>query len=343
MNEQRIIRPYPGFIIPTRRFIDVGMPMPKMTMEGKYRIKKFLADDVRSDGTVRDQDIIQDTGWFPNILLDSGLNRWGTGSVLAGAAIGTDSSAPSAAQTGLLAQSHYTTTSGTGHGVTSALGSSPYNNTYTVVYRTGVAALNGNYYEVGAGWASGGNMLSRALVLNGGGSPTSISVSSAEQLDIVYQLSVYPPLVDTGPTTVTISGVNYDVTGRACNVNTTSGGSSGSWSPSAAAGAIAAVASFGGANNAYSGTLGAITSNGPSGTVTGNGAPSSNVYVNNSMQRTGYATYGLSEGNVSGGIKSTRFWWTNLAVFQYEFNNVIPKDGTKTLVLNYSLNWARRP
>ncbi len=320
-----------GFIIPTRRFVDVGMPAVGMTTKGRYMLIK--RDALGAE--------IERTPWFDNIILDSGLNRWGTGGVIAGAAIGTDNTAPAASQTGLLAQTTYTTGAGTGNGTSSALGSSPYNNTYTAVYRTVLGQLNGNYYEVGCGWASG-SMFSRALILTGGGSPTSISVTSVQQLDIVYQLSVYPPLTDTGPTTITISGVNYDVTGRACEVSSLSGGGGPSWNPSQATSAIAGTTSLNGLPSTYTGTLGAITAS-PSGTAGGTAATiTTNAYSNNSLQRTAYASYSLTQGNVSGGIKSTRFWWGVLAGFQYEFDPVIPKDSTKTLVLNYSITWARR-
>lgn len=320
-----------GFIIPTPRFVDVGMPAVGMTTKGRYMLIKRDAWGVE----------IERTPWFDNIILDSGLNRWGTGLVIAGAAIGTDNTAPAASQTGLLAQTTYTTGTGTGNGTVSALGVSPYNNTYTAVYRTVLGQLNGNYYEVGCGWATGA-MFSRALILTGGGSPTSISVTSAQQLDIVYQLSVYPPLADTGPTTITISGVNYDVTGRACQVNTISFSGAPAWIPGqAAAGAIGGTMSFNSFANTYTGTLGLITAS-PSGTSDSGGSITADTYSNNSLQRTAYATYSLTQANLSGGIKSTRFWWGQLAGFQYEFNPVIPKDSTKTLVLNYSINWARR-
>jgi hypothetical protein len=112
--------------------------------------------------------------------------------------------------------------------------------------------------------------------------------------------------------------------------------------PSAAAsGAIGGAMSFNSFANTYTGTLGAITAS-PSGTSSTTGSMAANAYSNNSLQRTAYATYSLTQANLSGGIKSTRFWWDRLAGFQYEFNPVIPKDGTKTLVLNYSITWARR-
>jgi len=318
-----IIRPNAGFIIPTRRFVDVGMPTSKVCAAGRYQL-------VKHERGIE----LERTPWFDNIILNQGLERWGTNFIIAGAAIGTGTSTPDVTQNGLDTQTHFTTTTGTGDGLISALGSSPYNNTRTFVFRTTLGALNGNYTEVGVGWASGANMFSRALILDGGGSPTSIAVNSAQQLDIVYQLSVFPPLIDIGPDVVTISGVDYDVTGRASSVNDTS-----RWPvPN-----NAITFGYNGQTAfAASETIGAITA-GPTGGGSGTvGTQTSDAYVGSSLQRTGYESYSLVQGNESGGIKVTRAGWA-FGVFQYLFDPVIPKDGTKTLVLNYSINWARRP
>ncbi len=66
------------------------------------------------------------------------------------------------------------------------------------------------------------------------------------------------------------------------------------------------------------------------------------------MAREGFIPYGLTQGNAAGGVDvSTVSWGTGdvtwFASFQYGFSPVIPKDGTKTLALNYSINWGRRP
>jgi hypothetical protein len=325
MNDFRIIRPNAGFIFPLRRFVDVGMPKSVAYAAGKYQL------------IVRDAYGVEKrrTPWFDNIILDSGLNRWGTGVIIAGAAIGTGTSAPAASDVGLQTQTHYTTTTGTGAGL--AAGSAPnYNNTRTIVYRTALGALDGNYSEVGVGWASG-SMFSRALILDGGGSPTTISVSSSEQLDIVYQLSVYPPLVDTGPSAVTISGVSYTITGRASIVSAISG--VGSWGVQLS---NPAMRLWGGSFIGYNGAIGAITGS-PGGTPTSGDGSSTNAYSNNSLTLTGMLTASLTAGNVAGGLSSVVCSWDSQCSFQYGVSPAIPKDGTKTLSLNYSYSWARRP
>ena len=325
MNEQRIIRPNGRYIILPRCFVDVEAPTSQLTMAGRYQLIKRNAY-----GTELDR-----TPWFDNILLDSGLNRWGTGGCISGAAIGTGTSTPLATQTQLDTQTLFTTDAGIGGGQ-SVLGTSPYNNTYTVVYRTPLGGLNGNYSEVGVGWASNA-LLSRALILDGSGNPTTIAVNSAQQLDIVYQFSVFPPLVDTS-NSVTISGVGYTVTGRAMNVNS-AGGFFG-WYPNAIVGPFdyLNVSSWDPIRN---GTIGAITS-GPSGSPANAQSATLGSYSNNSLSQAGRLTCSLTEGNVSGGIGALSLR-VGPASFQYGFSPVIPKDGTKTLSLDFSVNWARRP
>jgi hypothetical protein len=317
-------RPNAGHILLPRRFVDVGMPQSRVSAKGRYQLRK-LKNGVYTG---------EETPWFDNIILDSGLNRWGTGTIILGAAVGTGTTTPAATDTGLETQITYTTTTGTGHNVITAAGVSPYNNTRTFVYRTALGALNGNYSEVGVGWASG-SMFSRARILDGGGSPTTISVASDEQIDIVYQLSVYPPLTDFTDT-VSISGVSYTVTGRASQVNTTSS-SNAAWEVPAATFPLFII----GGSYAFDNGIGAITS-GISGGASGGGVATSNSYSNLSLQRTGFVTSGLADANRPSGIRSTLVIWGDLGGFQYEFSPLIPKDATKTLVLNYSITWARR-
>lgn len=317
-------RPNAGYIIPGRRFVDIGLETRAVGMAGRYKLVKHVRGIV-----------LQETPWFDNIILDQGLNRWGTGAVIVGAAIGTGTSTPLATDTGLQTQTLFTSTSGTGDN-TLTIGTAPnYNNTRTHVYRTPLGGLNGNYSEVGVGWASGPNMFSRALILDGGGAPTTISVLSTEQLDIYYQLSVYPPIVDwTG--NVTIAGVSYAVTGRAAGVSSQS-----YWAVNTSSG-IFQAGGFG-YGGVYNGSIGVIT-----GTPGGSGAASAGVtndpYSNNSLLRTATQNAGLTDWNI-GGITASLVQWINnnpLAAFQYGFSPAIPKDGTKTISMSYSISWARR-
>lgn len=317
-------------ILLARKFIDVDASSKAIGLAGEYNLRVRSADGK----------LLRETGWFPNLILDAGLNRWGTGGIITGAAIGTGTAAPAASDTALQAFSSFTTTSGTGNGVQTVEASSPYYTSRTFVFRTALGALNGNYSEIGVGWGST-SLFSRALILNGSAVPTAITVLSTEQLDIVYRLRLYPPIVDTS-TDIVLDGVTYTVTGRASNV--TALGISNGWGfyPEYA---IQLGSVFNPQNQnhvVYNGAIGAITAN-PSGSpaqVASSGTDS-NAYSNNSLTRTGVVYCGLTDGNLAGGIRSYRVGWS-IGCFQYDFGTSIPKDAAKTLAINYSISWARR-
>lgn len=306
--------------------------LKKSYVEAELASKTALAGQFRLVVRGPEGDIRRDTGFFDNIILDSGLNRWGTGAVSGGAAIGTGTSTPLATQTGLDAQAAWTTNAVV-NGSAGNSGSAPYYGTLTFTYRFALGALNGNYTEVGIGWASGANMFSRALIVDALGNPTTLTVTSAEQLDVTYVLRAYVPTVDTS-TVVTIGGVSTTVTGRAANASTVGWGAQMSVS----------VANYTGNNyTVYSGGIGAITGS-PSGTTSVSPNWSVAAYVNNSRTINITSSWSLTQGNVgAGGIGAFLFLTASNGYFQFGFSPTIAKDGTKTMTLNCSYSWARRP
>lgn len=316
-------------IILARNFIDAEVAH-KNILEGQFRLV------VKNDRG----DVKRDTGWFSNLILDSGLNRWGTGAVSGGIAIGTGTTAPNASQTGLIAQSAFTTTTISAP-ATGNSGAPPYYGSETVGYRFSLGALNGNYSEVGLGWATGANMFSRALIVDALGNPTTITVTSSEQLDVYYTLRAYAPTADTSVVT-TIGGVSTTVLGRASLVGNNGWGTGMSQTRVAFNDTTLLVL--------YTGAIGAITGS-PSGTAEsqsfGAGFNSNNVYSNNSLTNSTVFTIGLSAGNLVGGIGSCRVRIcaasSYSSYYQYQFTPAIPKNNTQTLSLTFSQSWARRP
>jgi hypothetical protein len=318
-------------ILLARKFVDFDTPPRTVGLAGEYKLV------VRSGNGV----ILRETPWFPNIITNVGLNRWGTGKIIDGAAIGTGTATPAATDTSLQALSIFTTTPGPGNTNQTVQGSVPYYTAHTAVFRTPLGALNGNFSEVGVGWNSV-SLFSRALILDAGGNPTTITVLVTEQLDIVYRLRIYPPSADTS-TSITIAGITYTVTGRASNVTSLSIGNG--WGAY-----VDFPVSLGNIFNSQNviqavtnGAIGAITG-GPSGTpaqVSTSGTDS-NAYSNNSLTRTGTIFCDLNDGNTGSGIRSFGVGWS-IGRFQYDFGSLIPKDNTKTLTMNFSISWARRP
>jgi hypothetical protein len=291
-------------------------------MSGRY---KFTA--IRPDGRERPL-----TGWISNIITDVGLNLLGTTSVLSNCHVGTNNTAATVAQTALLGW--IAASNSIQESSSYAQGTAPYFGTKVLRYRFNQGVATGNLNEVGIGSsATNATLWSRAVIVDEFAVPTTITVLSDEVLDVTYELRLYPPLVDGGPATINISGTNYDVTWRAASVT---GFNWYNW--------IGSAASFTQQNSthtAYNGLMNASITGLPSGTSSSM-SMSNAAYSNNSLQRDATVSYNLNDGNLSGGIKSTAFSST-LGQYQFEFNNPIPKDATKTLTLTYRVAWSRYP
>jgi hypothetical protein len=289
----------------------------------------------RPDGTTR---IVAD--WFNNLILDAGLNRIGTGSMGTHAQVGTGSTAPVNADTAL--QTRIANSSSVLSTTTAIQASAPYYGSLIRTFRfnTGVAA--GNLSEVGIGWATSGSLFSRALIKDGNGDPTTITILSDETLDVIYELRFYPPATDS-TFDLTLAGVTYNCTRRAGRVTTNQ-----VWNQTSlldgggSAGAVNFTSQLSGNNvHYYTGAIGAITGQ-PSGTIaSAPNATTASTYSNNSYVRDGVHVCPLASGNLAGGIRSAVFF-TNIGEFQVEFSPNIPKDAAKVLTLNLRVSWARK-
>jgi len=304
-----------------------------MGMKGLYRMQVR-----RADGSLK-----TDTGWFDNIITDGGLNRLGTGAAGSTCVIGTGSATPSVSDSALQALAAATTNIPSTQAANS--GSPDFYVSHTRTFRFALGALNGNYSEVGVGWANNA-LFSRALIVDGGGAPLPITVLSDEQLDVIYQLRTYMPLTDWGGT-FTIGGVSTTVVGRRYNQSSFATNASGGGPLTAPVRAVDQN------SLAYQGPIGTTASSGPTGassillTEAGSGQWTAAAYSNNSNRRESSIAVGLNWGNVSGGIGAIDgFGGENAGhgfYFQYGFTPKIAKDATKTLALTLAISWARRP
>lgn len=278
---------------------------------------------------------------FENLILDSGLNRLGTGSVIDGACVGTGTTAPADSQTSLASLLRVTTTLQSNTELSGST-TAPYYAECQIVYRFAAGTAAGNLSEVGLGWGANAstNTMSglwcRALIKDSSGNPTTITVLSDEVLDVVYTLQLHPPTSDmTG--TFNLSGVAYQYTLRPAWVN------SRSYYNWWVAGVILyGITSHGAA--AFTGNIGSVTA-GPSGTAGYNIALTKQTYVNESNQCVFNITADLNTANLAGGIRSMQF---DLAgnCWQAEFSQVsdggtIPKNSTNVLTFPFWVSWDR--
>lgn len=290
----------------------------------------FKMEAYKLDGTRR---LLAD--WFPNLIVDTGLNRIGTGTYLNACHVGTSTDAPANGDTsvgGYLAGT--TTVQASTQG---AQATPPYYGWKLITYRFPLGAVVGNVGSVAIATAAanGGStiLFSRARVLDEFGAPTTVTVLADEILDVTYECRLYPPLADVTQTGMTITGSGtHTVLTRAANVTSNS-----YWGQFI--GTRATFDPFGGTTHVvYDGPIGAITSS-PSGSASG-ARMSNAAYSNNSLELVGSIGYGMTTGNLAGYIKSFLFS-TSLGRFQMEFDPVIQKDDTKTLTMSVKISWAR--
>ena len=138
--------------------------------------------------------IVQSLEGFNNLILDSGLDILGTIS-LADAfkvcAVGTGSTAPAVNNTQLVAEVARTSIYLSGVGNCGTTRNTATKLTHKRTFDFPVGALNGNYTELGFSWtnAPNGGLFSRVLIKSGG-VPISLTVTNAQQLRVVYEVSV---------------------------------------------------------------------------------------------------------------------------------------------------------
>lgn len=304
-------------------------------MGGLYRLGKHKAD---ADGKPVPGSFVPLTGWFHNLITDQGLDRPGTeGDYLAACQVGSGNTTPVNADTSLeVWVAGVTNITGTSR---TARGSPPYYASITLTYRFGVGVAAGNLSEVGIGWAtSGATLFSRALILDGGGSPTTITVLSDEILDVQYQYRVYPMLTDVEDT-ITISGDNYDYVVRSSSVTTVQPGAPTYWGGWGWSQIVTDAALKGAYIYAASGTLGPITA-GPSASGAAQADSSSTAaYVPGSHERSASAVWGITRAPAGGcGFVSFGFGW---CTYKASFDPVIPKTGANVLTLEFIHSWGR--
>ena len=318
-----------------------AIKLPPIGMGGRFKLEKFKGTTLPNGEVIELAGSRKTVAEFDNIITNQGLNELGTRTIKGTSSVtyychvGSGNTAAAATDTGLQTFVASTNTYQS-ESTTAQVSASPYYISYAVTHRFGQGAAAGNLQEVGMGWAATGTVLfSRALILDGVGAPTSITVLSDEYLDVTYEFRIYPPMGDaTG--TATIGGVSYDYIARACIVNniTNTG-----WYVNRTGTGLSTTSTV------YDGNIGTVLQD-PSGSTSISNSGSSPSYSNNSLQGSSISTFGLNEGNLAGGVRSLK-QFIGFGVWQIQFNATvggatIPKDATKTMSFTITHSWARK-
>lgn len=304
-----------------------------MKLKGEYKL-------VLNEGTDREYS----TGWFPNIVTDIGLNRQGETAALGTSRnpishihIGTGTNAAVAGDVSM--QANVATVSATGR-TSSNAGNPTYAGIITTqgVYAQG--AVVGNMAEIGAGWSAThtGTLFSRSRIVDGAGTPTTLTVVAMDQLTVYYRVTITPSVSDV-TSSVTISGTSYNYTARMADLGSfmSSGSGTGLDGPWVFSNGSAGTARGTGS------TLGAVTSSPSGGTQASmSGTRTLASYTNGTFFHDATLTSPVGGGNTGTGILTMYLTQTNANyAMQYSFSPAIPKDNTKVLTLVIRTSWSR--
>ena len=301
----------------------------KYGIEGFYTLIKYQTD-VNREIIAETAEQVAD---FPNLITNGGLDRFMTvEDFLNYAHVGTGSATPAFTDTALTAFKASSSTAATGDNAGTCASVPPYYAQLVKVKRFAAGVAAGNLTEVGMSWsAATGSLFSRALILDSGGTPTTITLLADEVLDVIYTLRVYIPATDI---TGTVDGYSYVL--RAGYATTYSAGNNAWGMP---------ASYFGLHHQSYctaypaASVLAAITAY-PSGTAYTATSVSDATYTTGSYTRSGVITWGLTGGNAAGGIGCISYR-QNWGAFQLSFSPVVAKTSSKVFAVTVSVSVAR--
>lgn len=292
---------------------------------------KLEAIKIGENGEEISRRIVAD--WFPNLITNQGLNLMGTSiTYLNNCLVGSGSNTPTFTDTALQTFVAGTATLQTAEAL-SVLGSSPYYGSCTKTFQFAEGAAAGNITEVAVGTSiTNANIFSRALILDGLGSPTTITILSDEILLVSYEFRFYPKLTDDVGTVVFTGNIGgtYDWIFRAKDVGTSL------WQP------VSVIRNMNDVSVAQ-----VLAYNGDIGPITGHPAGSSSTlsktvsaYVADSFESVYTVTASLTQGNLAGGIRSCTVI-LGLGDYQLQFDPAIPKTSLDSLSFVVKHSWGR--
>lgn len=269
---------------------------------------------------------------FKNLIVDTGLNNASTKDIsllVAKCSVGSSSDTPTTSDTALGQQvGSYTPV------VTSTCNHSSGNPvwyTYSrYTYTFPVGSVTGDLREIGF-FDYSDNMFSHALLKDGAGNPTTVTVLADEQLFVTYEVRKYPLSADqTGSFILAINGADtsFTYTARPALINTNE--TYRYWYGSHQLGVDTDIVAY------ESQTLGTVTGT-PTGTAVA-GSGTIDTYAAGSFKSTLNCVFDPSIANFTNGIGSMML--SN--GFQVSFNPPIPKTSDRRLFLPLSVVYSRK-
>lgn len=319
----------------------MNIKMPTVRLGGRFRLVTSKDAECKQ--------VVEDTGFFDNLITNTGMNRIGTvstdaattilafGTLCGRFVVGSGSAAPQFTDTALQNPVAFASSNPVLDNESSNYERGWYE--ITVLHQFGQGQATGNLSEIGIQHTSAaGPLWSRALILDGSGNPTTITVLSDDFLTCYYTLRIMIPKEDA----VFNIDVDYDedgivptvVTGRPLGANSSS--STTGWGLQ-----TAGLNSSRSRLQFYTGGLGAPTASSPLGSSAASYADGFSVvpYVTDSFERYLTQTGGLNDHNSqelrTASLRALMGYW------QIEFDPPLQKDNTQTMQFTFGYSWAR--
>lgn len=318
----------------------MNITLPPVGLAGRFRLV-----------TSRDaecEDVTNDTGFFDNLITNTGMNRVGEVTTNASNSavsfrnlcgrfvVGSGTAEPQFTDTALQNPVAFASANPVLDNESSNYERGWYE--ITVRHQFGQGQAAGNLSEIGIQHTSAsGPLWSRALILDGQGDPTTITVLPDDFLTCYYTLRIMIPKEDA----VFNINVDYDedgvvptvVTGRPLGADSSS--SWAGWGLQTALTLNWAYLGF------YTGGLAVPTATNPLGSAIGSNTSSFSTvpYVTDSFERYVTRTNGLNEHN-SQNLRTARLA-ALMGYWQIEFDPPLQKDNTQTMQVTFGYSWAR--
>ena len=298
---------------------------PGMGIQGECRAILYNRPD--------EMNIMHDSGWQPNKILDTGLDLFTTtsnwGRYLH---IWNGTTPPTAGDAGMESQLASTQDSGVDDGLDVNNLLTPYEYSDIKSKRFDAGEGTGLISEAGLSNVTGATGLFNRVLLD-----TPINKQAINVLDVMFRITIWRDLTDT-LNTITIDDLgvpeNYNTIVRQCDVDNFL-----YITVFAAAGASTTFNPF-----SYDGNIGAITGFPSGGSSGSSNDPVNESYTPGSHYRDMTISNGITQFNAPLGIRSI-FWRTKHATLQAQFNRVsddarIGKNAERTLDLTLRVSWA---
>ena len=316
-------------LTPNREII---LPDRRCGIEGLYQFRRFRIDEHGREH------VIEQTPLFKNLITNVGLDAISQSFGIPAIQVGAGSATPSVTDTSLQAFIAGTSNSlSDPRGFVNNGSERYYWRRRTMRFAQGAAA--GNLSEVGVSSATtGGTLLSRALIRDSSGNPTTITVTAMDFLDVLYECRWHIPLSNQDEGVFDIGGVGTSVESGPIGIGSDGWGSP--WSTNLP-GFLRGGGITQGAWVSESNVLVPATTSVSGSPATDAGRFSIATYVNGSHELNMSIVLGISVGNFATGIGALRVRLDGGFLWQYGFTPKLPKDNTKQLTMQWKCEWGR--